>query len=34
MLGRVSQSAVWTVKMSLDGQASNVVEISSFGSLI
>ena len=34
MLERVSQPAIWTVKMSLDGRAPKVVEIDFFGSLI
>lgn len=31
---RVSQPAIWTVKMSLDGRASEVLEIDFLGSLI
>ena len=34
MLERVSQPAIWTVKMSLDGRASKVVKIDFFDSLI
>ena len=34
MLERVSQPAIWAVKMSFDGRASKVVEIDFFCSLI